>query len=263
MRRRTESKGYSRTLGVRRSASSRSTPPLRANNCSAPSVGSPTQRHRPSDRSTRALPHNAAARRSGSTSSSASALRRPVSLQQRAGADPSGTRGAQDTCGRPDTPSGHLVRGHGPGLVRADHRRRAERLHRVQVTDQRSLVCHPRRAHGQRERERRQEPLRHERDDDADGEQEAVAGGHIQDERRTEEHDATAHGDRRHESHGPIEVEPQRGGPTHHRTGQPSDPADPAACTGGEHHRERRPRRDVRPREDQRPFAGAVILGRT
>ncbi len=73
IRRRSDPNGKSRTRGADRSASSRWTPPLCANASSAPSVGSPTQRHRPCKASSRASPHSAAARSNGSTSASAPA----------------------------------------------------------------------------------------------------------------------------------------------------------------------------------------------
>jgi hypothetical protein len=58
---------------------------------------------------------------------------------------------------------GHLRPGQGPGLVRADHRRRPQRLHGRQVLDDGVVLCHPLHAHGQHHRQDRRQPLGHGR----------------------------------------------------------------------------------------------------
>ena len=60
---------------------------------------------------------------------------------------------------RPQPGHGHLRLGERAGLVGADHRRRAERLHRQQLLDQRVPPGHPPHTDRQRHRQRRRESL--------------------------------------------------------------------------------------------------------
>ena len=77
-----------------------------------------------------------------------------------------------NAAGRPDLDHRHLVLGQGPGLVRADEGRRAQRLDRLQPADQGMAARHPLRPEGQRQRHGGQQPLRDQRDGHADGEDE-------------------------------------------------------------------------------------------
>ena len=82
---------------------------------------------------------------------------------------------------RSSSPSGvqirdraHPVLGQRPGLVGADDRRRAERLDRAQPLDERAAAREARHADRERERDRRQQPLGHVGDDQADREGDRV-----------------------------------------------------------------------------------------
>ncbi len=65
---------------------------------------------------------------------------------------------------------GHPVLGQRPRFVGANHRRAPERLDRRQVFDQGLALRHTLAAHGQGQRDSRQQAFRHVRDDDADAE---------------------------------------------------------------------------------------------
>ena len=67
-----------------------------------------------------------------------------------------------------DLLDGHLVLRQRPGLVRANHRRGAERLHRRQPLHDRSLPRHPLHAEGEHHREHRGQPLRDRGDGERD-----------------------------------------------------------------------------------------------
>ena len=82
----------------------------------------------------------------------------------------SGVVASSSRAGQPQPGDAHPVLGERPGLVGADHRRRAERLHRGEPLDDRALAGQFPHADGQRQRDRRQQSLGHVGHDQADGE---------------------------------------------------------------------------------------------
>ncbi len=106
------------------------------------------------------------------------------------------------TTRRPHVHDRHLVARQRAGLVGADERRRSQRLHRVELAHQRVLGGHVLRRTGQRQRDGRQQPLRHERHRDADGEQEPFREREPEQDRDAEEdraHHDSEHGDHHHD----------------------------------------------------------------
>ena len=75
---------------------------------------------------------------------------------------------------RPDPDRTHPVLGQRPGLVRADHVRRAEGFDCAQTLDERPAAREPGDSDCQRQRDRRQQPFRDVRDDQPDREGEGV-----------------------------------------------------------------------------------------
>ena len=133
----------------------------------------------------------------------------------------------------------HAVLRQGPGLVGADHRRRAERLDRGQVPDQHVPLRHALTRQHERQGERREQTFRHHRHDDADGEDEGVPERHpCEAAHREEEH---ADGDRYDSDH-PREVRdlrPQRGDDLSGGLRELRDPPELGAHAGREHDRPR------------------------
>jgi hypothetical protein len=72
----------------------------------------------------------------------------------------------------------HAVLGQRAGLVGADDSSRAERFDRRQVPDEHMALGHALSGQHQGQRQRRQQTLRHHRDDDADGEDEILPERH-------------------------------------------------------------------------------------
>ena len=75
---------------------------------------------------------------------------------------------------RPRAVDLHAVLGERPRLVRADDGGRAQRLDRAQALDERPLAREAAHAGGERERDRRQQPLRHVREEQPDREDDGV-----------------------------------------------------------------------------------------
>ncbi len=100
--------------------------------------------------------------------------------------------------GGPERCGAHPVLGDGARLVGADHRRRAERLDGREPLDERPPRGELTHADGQRQRDRRQEPLGHVRDEQADREDHRIADREAGDERADrDEREAHGHGDER------------------------------------------------------------------
>jgi len=96
---------------------------------------------------------------------------------------------------RPQAEHRHLVLGEGAGLVRADDRGAAQRLHRREALHQCVAGGHALDAHGQRQGYRREETLRNKGHDDAHAEDERLRGVHPGDQRADgKEQRAECHG---------------------------------------------------------------------
>jgi hypothetical protein len=160
--------------------------------------------------------------------------------------------------GHGDRPGGHLVGGQGAGLVRADHRRRTERLHRLQVADQRPASGHAGGAHGQRQGQRREQPLRDQGDDHPDREQEAGPQRGPEGEGHAEEDHPGADREATDGPHRPVQVQPQGRGAAGDLAGQPGDGAQPGPGPGGHDHHPAAPGGDVGAGEDQVGRLGRV-----
>ena len=133
----------------------RPTPSRAAASSSAISVGSP-----------RDFP--AVRRPSSALLQAAAARRRAGRARRRAGADrssPSPVALDRPPSGVQTRDGAHPVLGQRPGLVGADHGRRAERLDRAKPLDERAAAGEPPHADGERERDRRQQALGDVRDD--------------------------------------------------------------------------------------------------
>jgi hypothetical protein len=91
----------------------------------------------------------------------------------------------------------HAVLRQGAGFVGADHGRRAERLDRRQMADQRVAFRHALRAHRERQRHGGQQSFGHVGDDDADREYEVLPERQAQRQAERKKHAAEQHGDRR------------------------------------------------------------------
>ena len=123
--------------------------PCRANVSSAPSVGSPMICQRPPCASRVASLQSAPP---GASSSKASVSRSPGARGDLPDGRVAGAADVQVGLQRPRAPHRHLVGGQRPGLVGADHRRRAERLHGRQAPDERVALGHALRRQRQRQR---------------------------------------------------------------------------------------------------------------
>jgi hypothetical protein len=104
------------------------------------------------------------------------------------------------------------------------------------MAHERAAMSHAGGAHGQRQRQRGQQPLRHEGDDDPDREQEPVGGRHPDPERGGEERDPGTDRHHRDGPHRPLQVDPERGRAAHNLAGEVADRAEPGALAGGDDH---------------------------
>ncbi|MNX66381.1 hypothetical protein D3C86_974710 [compost metagenome] len=77
-------------------------------------------------------------------------------------------------------PGRHLVHGQGAGLVRADHRHRAQRLHGGELADDGAVARHPLYAQRQNDGDDGGQALGHGRHRDADQRQEQIGQGHVE-----------------------------------------------------------------------------------
>ena len=138
-------------------------------------MGSPWIVHSPSSsRSTASLarlPAASTARTSSSSTGSSSVVAVDEQLTLRpvaAAGDVDLARGGDDLLDR------HLVLGQRAGLVRADHRRRAQRLDRRQLLDDRPLARHALHAEREHDRQDRRQPLRDRGDGQRDADEQHV-----------------------------------------------------------------------------------------
>eukprot|EP00754_Rhynchopus_humris_P027162 Rhum_TRINITY_DN15065_c9_g4::Rhum_TRINITY_DN15065_c9_g4_i7::g.137337::m.137337 len=105
----------------------------------------------------------------------------------------------------------HLVHRQRARLVGADHTRRPERLHSLQVLHQHHDVLHPLRRQRQRHRHRRQQTLRHVRHNDTDREHDGVhRDSLVQRDVDDQEHHSEHNRDRRDDLHEPVQLLPDR-----------------------------------------------------
>eukprot|EP00754_Rhynchopus_humris_P027154 Rhum_TRINITY_DN15065_c9_g4::Rhum_TRINITY_DN15065_c9_g4_i2::g.137287::m.137287 len=112
---------------------------------------------------------------------------------------------------RPRVHHRHLVLRQRARLVGADHTRRPERLHSLQVLHQHHDVLHPLRRQRQRHRHRRQQTLRHVRHNDTDREHDGVhRDSLVQRDVDDQEHHSEHNRDRRDDLHEPVQLLPDR-----------------------------------------------------
>ena len=139
--------------------------------------------------------------------------------------------------GNPHLPHRHLVLGKRPGLVGADHRAAAKRLHRGEALHQGVSPRHALDRHGQRQGHRGEEPLRHEGDHHPHGEDEAGMRLAMHDSHREEEEeDADAKGHTGDQAGHPVDLLLQRGGGVGGARGEMRDPAELGLHPGCEDH---------------------------
>ncbi len=111
----------------------------------------------------------------------------------------------------PDRGDSHPVLGQGSGLVRADHVRRAQRLHRAEALDDRAAAHQLADADRQRQRDHRQQSLGDVADQEAHREDDGVGEGQPRAE-HAERHEGHSHqeGDERDEPRDPAHLGLQR-----------------------------------------------------
>jgi hypothetical protein len=146
----------------------------------------------------------------------------------------------------------HLVAGERAGLVGADDRGRAQRLHRGQAAHHHLAPGHPLHADGQGDRHRHRQPLGDEADHLADRQHDD--GPQRQPARQAERHHQHEHAGRPDHDVAAKLVDPslQRRRRLHRRPGQRGDPPELGPSPGRHHHRAGPSAGEVGPREQQR-----------
>jgi hypothetical protein len=158
----------------------RSPPALRPAASKAPSVGSPMTFHVPSSWTRCALlqPRRTVASSSSGAACCASAF---LALDAHFAVRPVAFAGDFIALARDvERAHGHLADRQGAGLVRADDRRRTERLDGRQFAHQRAAAGHAQHAEREGHRDDGRQPFRHGGDGEADGGHEQLQGGPAQ-----------------------------------------------------------------------------------
>ena len=153
---------------------------------------------------------------------------------------------------RPDRGDLHPVLGQGAGLVGADHVRRAERLDRAQALDHRAAAHQLADTDRERERDHRQQALRHVADEQPDREHHRVGNGEAGAEHRDRDERGTGdERDQRDQPGDPSYLRLQRALVALDALRQRGDAPELCVHAGREHQRSRRALRARRAREHQ------------